>query len=187
MNKFAKSSIAAAAGIVLLLGGAGSLAYWNDSADLADVTVNAGKLELAADETATWSKPAAEAWVPGDKSTYTTTLTLTAEGAQIHGTVAVDSTSYVIPAEFGSDFTVVATQGTGATYKASSSGSAVAATSSELSFAGGVFTFKKPGVYTIPVTVTANFAFKDTAAQNNSMSKSVDLTGLKFVATQTQP
>ena len=32
MNKLVKGSIAGAAGIILLMGGAGSLAYWNDSA-----------------------------------------------------------------------------------------------------------------------------------------------------------
>src|SRR5699024_1312147 len=49
MNKFAKGSVAAGAGLVLLLGGAGTLAYWNDSAELANGSIHAVNLKLEAD------------------------------------------------------------------------------------------------------------------------------------------
>jgi alternate signal-mediated exported protein len=46
MNKLVKGSIAGAAGIALLLGGAGTLALWNDSADIEDTTVSSGTLTI---------------------------------------------------------------------------------------------------------------------------------------------
>ena len=48
MNKNVKGSLAAAAAAVLLLGGAGSLAFWNDSQTVAGTTINAGELKLDA-------------------------------------------------------------------------------------------------------------------------------------------
>ena len=47
MNKFVKGSVAAGAGMVLLLGGAGSLAYWNTSTDLGASAINAGSLDIS--------------------------------------------------------------------------------------------------------------------------------------------
>ena len=55
MNKFAKGSLAAGAGLVLLLGGAGTLAYWNDSAELEGGTIEAGSMTFSADTTVTAS------------------------------------------------------------------------------------------------------------------------------------
>ncbi|MBO9577865.1 MAG: alternate-type signal peptide domain-containing protein [Microbacteriaceae bacterium] len=46
MNKNAKASIAVGAGILLLLGGGGTLAVWNASDDISGGTVNAGTLDL---------------------------------------------------------------------------------------------------------------------------------------------
>ncbi|MGA8845349.1 MAG: alternate-type signal peptide domain-containing protein [Nocardioides sp.] len=48
MNKTAKGSLAAGAAAVLLLGGAGSLAYWSDSAVVDGGQVNSGFLTLDA-------------------------------------------------------------------------------------------------------------------------------------------
>src|SRR5690554_6921931 len=94
MNKLVKGSIAGAAGIALLLGGAGTLAYWNDSATLSGAgTVTAGVLDISVDEAGAWTAEYESATanltsaqmanyriVPGDKLVYTESFTVTATG-----------------------------------------------------------------------------------------------------------
>ncbi|KAB1662503.1 alternate-type signal peptide domain-containing protein [Pseudoclavibacter chungangensis] len=46
MNKLTKGAIAASAALVLLLAGGGTLAYWNDTADLDGANITAGNLQL---------------------------------------------------------------------------------------------------------------------------------------------
>src|SRR5690554_524090 len=54
MNKLVKGSIAGAAGIALLLGGAGTLALWNADIDIDPGTVTAGTLSVAPVGTPGW-------------------------------------------------------------------------------------------------------------------------------------
>lgn len=60
MNKLVKGSIAGAAGIILLMGGAGSLAYWNDSATAGPASgsnsITAGTLTVTAVNAGSWTK-----------------------------------------------------------------------------------------------------------------------------------
>jgi len=79
MNKLVKGSVAAATGIVLLMGGAGSLALWNDSADLTGGTVNSGTLTIASNADGEWDD-ALDFIVPGDTVTYTETFEVVAIG-----------------------------------------------------------------------------------------------------------
>jgi alternate signal-mediated exported protein len=98
MRKTAKGAVAAAAGVVLLLGGAGSLAYWTDSATVDGGAINSGHLQLLTDDT----NPGCSAWtldggdpydpdtslvVPGDTLTESCTFTLSATGDHMQGTV----------------------------------------------------------------------------------------------------
>ena len=98
MKRTAKGAIAASAAAVLLLGGAGSLAYWSDSATVDGGTVNSGHLQLLTDTTNTgcsaWTldggdpfDPATSLLVPGDTLTETCAFTLDAEGDHMEGTV----------------------------------------------------------------------------------------------------
>lgn len=107
MNKVAKGTIAAAAGVILLMGGAGSLAYWNDSANLGGngQTISAGQLDITAVNGGAWTKgfynnagtqvvaPAAVAnlstvrVVPGNRLVYTQTFNLTASGDDLWFTI----------------------------------------------------------------------------------------------------
>lgn len=178
MNKFAKGSLAAGAGLVLLLGGAGTLAYWNDSAELAGGTINAGTLTLKADNDALAKSIAEqpEAWVPGDKHTFSTTLTLATEGENIQGTVMLDTEKLGISGTGADQFTVDMTLGE------------VAKTvdNSRLDFDSktDVITFDGPGTYTIPVDVTVAFPFQ-AGEQNSSKDLSINFEELTFTATQT--
>lgn len=184
MNKFAKGSLAAGAGLVLLLGGAGTLAYWNDSAELEGGTIEAGSMTFSADTTAFVDSTLTE-WVPGDEHTYTTNLSLETSGDNIQGEIVLDEDSIVrtgagaeaIDVTFTVDEAALATPAGGTvTYSA---GDPAVAGDEKLSFDG-------PGTYTIPVTVTVSFPFGD-SADNSSMGASVDLSGATFTATQTDP
>jgi len=61
MNKTIKGSLAAGAAAVLLLGGAGSLAYWTDAADIDGGTITAGTLTLDAGTCGDWTYAAGAA------------------------------------------------------------------------------------------------------------------------------
>ncbi|TPW75459.1 alternate-type signal peptide domain-containing protein [Schumannella soli] len=99
MNKLTKGAIAGAAGIVLLMGGAGSLAYWTGTASLdnAGQTINAGTLTAVK-----VTSPAATGWqvngaaipanyvaVPGDVITYKQDVKITASGSNLKFTLAL--------------------------------------------------------------------------------------------------
>lgn len=95
MNKLVKGSIAGAAGIVLLLGGAGTLAVWNDSANLAAAgSVTSGVLNVEAGTAGSWDQSLALI-VPGDTITYTQVLTLAATGDNLDFTVGSNIASLV--------------------------------------------------------------------------------------------
>jgi len=91
VKKTTKGTIAIAAAITLLLGGAGSLAYWQESASIATQNVSTGQLKVSTG-TGTWAvkKLGATAttpitvgsfkMVPGDTVTYTVPFSTIAEG-----------------------------------------------------------------------------------------------------------
>lgn len=167
MNKLTKSAIAGAAGIALLLGGAGSLAYWNDSATVSSTTINAGSLSVAIDAGASWDNTITE-WVPGDTATYTADLTVVAEGDNIKADLTFDEASIGTgPLASALDITFAAgTLPAGVT-----------------AGAAGTYHIVGAGTYSIPVTVTVSFPFGATV-DNTTQSGSVDLTGVKFQVTQ---
>lgn len=191
MNKFVKGSIAAAAGIVLLLGGVGSLAYWNDSADLDGVAVNAGQLELTA-AGGSWGTDKIDVWVPGDEATYETTLSLKTSGDNIAGRITLDTAALeaavaeqaqqtvtsALPA--GVDAADILDQFTFA-FSANTAGATKPA-GATLTAATDGYAFDGAGTYSIPVTVTVSF---DENANNHAQKAAISLAELPFVATQT--
>ncbi|RII95490.1 alternate-type signal peptide domain-containing protein [Clavibacter michiganensis] len=90
MNKIVSGAVAGAAGIVLLLGGAGSFALWNANATVAASSVSSGNLAISADTAGVWKDitnggskvidPATYRIVPGNVLQYTSALTVTATG-----------------------------------------------------------------------------------------------------------
>jgi len=93
MNKLTKGTIAGAAGIVLLLGGAGTFALWNDSAAISGGTVASGTLSFGAVAPGTWKDISPDVsggtgvpidgtfrTVPGDVLAYTSTVVVNATG-----------------------------------------------------------------------------------------------------------
>lgn len=174
MNKFARATIAAGAATLLLLGGAGSLAYWNDQADLKGGTINTGELSLTASDE-TWV-PEIAAWVPGDASSYTTTLTLVAEGDNIQGEIVLNDDSVQVTPNAAADQFVIE-------FAPVDAGSLPAGITYEA--AGQKFLFDGPDTYEIPVQVKVEFPFIEDAEQNSSQNTVVDLAGVSFTVTQT--
>jgi len=170
MNKFVKGSVAAAAAAVLLLGGAGSLAYWNDGASLAGSSITAGTLTLEAVDGA-WSDEI-DLWVPGDSSTYTATLVLNATGDNIQGEITIDTDTIVFGSQDIADqFDITVEPG---------------ALPAGITDDNGVFVFD--GEFEdveIPVTVTVEFPYDTEDEQNSSKGAAVDLSDIAFTVTQT--
>ncbi len=102
MNKLTKGTIAAGAAVLLLLGTGGTLAYWNDTANIAGQTnITAGRLNVAQNVAPTWkikhttgtetavTNIGAVRIVPGDQLIYSGTYTVTAEGQNLAFTVGL--------------------------------------------------------------------------------------------------
>ncbi|WP_016934462.1 alternate-type signal peptide domain-containing protein [Rhodococcus sp. R1101] len=101
MKKQTKGAIAAGAGAILLLGGLGSLAFWNDQTDGDAGTITSGQLTLGecagggtwtdvGNGGATISDISSFRIVPGDTVRYTCASTLTAQGDNLEATLTAN-------------------------------------------------------------------------------------------------
>lgn len=106
MQNTTKGALAAAAAGVLLLGGAGSLAYWNDSKTVTGGAISSGTLTLTQDAgqiCSAWTldvaggptayTPGVTLVVPGDVITKTCDYTVHATGAHLAADLSMDATS----------------------------------------------------------------------------------------------
>ncbi|QEO14083.1 alternate-type signal peptide domain-containing protein [Agromyces intestinalis] len=101
MKKTTKATIAIGAGVVLLLGGAGTLAYWTDEADFGvDQTITAGTLTVEPVDDGTWTAtfdggeskievpPGSDTRiVPGNTLEFTQTVEIIASGDDLYFTI----------------------------------------------------------------------------------------------------
>ncbi len=93
MNKLTKAAIAGAAGIALLLGGSGSLAYWNSSATVAGANIAAGELSITKVGSATTKYDdgtAISLIVPGDTVIVSQGVEIKATGDNMNATLTID-------------------------------------------------------------------------------------------------
>lgn len=176
MNKLIKGSIAGAAGIALLLGGAGTLAYWNDSATIASAgTVSTGSLKIASTTAGAWTglpsgvNIAAFKMVPGDSVGYSETFTVTAVGDNIKAELAS-----TIPA-LTSGITGINVTPTFTVTKAGSP-------STPVTPVAGKYNLTK-GTYTVVATVGVAMPF-GTAVDNTTQTKTVDLSAATVTVVQ---
>ena len=181
MNKLVKGSLAAAVGVALLMGGAGTLASWNDSAAVAGGTITAGTLSIAVPGTV----PASDGWksgstaisnistfriVPGDTLTYTKTFTVTATGDNLHATAALGSLA-ITAASAGTADTALANLLTkSATFTVNG------ATTTTVNASAGT--------QTIVVTATIAFPSSTTATDNPAKTGAVNLAAFNVTLTQ---
>lgn len=188
MNKLLKGSIAGAAGIALLLGGAGTLAYWNDSTDLDNAgTITAGKLDIVPAAAGT---PEAGKWtaeyngstpapltgtaltnfkiVPGNKLVYTETLTVEAVGTNLSFTLS-DNVAAQIPTTI-----------TGATITPT-----FTVTKGSNPAPVAPLTGLTAGTYTVVATITVDFPFDALTVTSQSGNAPLNLSGTAITVQQT--
>lgn len=195
MNRFAKGAIAGAAGIILLLSGAGSFALWNGTAYGAGGTVQSGTMTIdtVGQTIGTWSVThggvttpnvsiASFRAVPGDTLTFTQTVNVSATGNNLTALLSVDpasvkpsSSNPVAPADAalaaaltsGMTVSLVGTPPAGVT-------------------AAGTNTYQVLGTVgkNVPVTVAVSLPFDPTTAGAIAQGGSVNLSKLAFTLTQ---
>ena len=107
MNKLIKGAVAGAAGVALLLGGAGTFALWNSTATVNVGSVASGTLSIATSGSAVWKNvssdeedggtviPAIGSYqiVPGDTLELTQVVTIDATGNNLAATLSYDDAS----------------------------------------------------------------------------------------------
>jgi len=198
MNKLVKGSIAGAAGIALLLGGAGTFALWNSSATVNAGSLATGQMSITAGAAAgTWADvstladgttpsiiggttftPASHKLVPGDTVTYTKAVTVTATGKNMKARLAYTPTSIVVDPALTSFVTVsIAPVGLPADATATADGST-----------GAYFiTPGTSGTATFNVVITVKFSDTATGVVGQNITNGVNLTGAAFTLTQVRP
>jgi alternate signal-mediated exported protein len=187
MNKLTKGAIASAAGIILLMGGAGTLASWNASSTAgASQAISAGQLAVNTPGTGVWTQgtsttaidPATFKIVPGDTLTYSQTFNLAASGNNLLFTVAATSGALTATSASAADSKLLA-QTTAAASFVVTGGNIAASTSAN--------TYKvtsNSGSNTVTIKMTVSFPYA--AADNLSMLGSVTLGTGAITLTQTQ-
>lgn len=187
MNKIVKASIATTAGVILLLGGAGTFATWNSSAQAQGASIVSGNLVVKAAQAAgTWKANGSPitiadyAVAPGDVLTYTKTMEVDAEGDSLSATLALTDSS-IAPADSSKPADVAL-----ASYLTDSA--VLTASGTGISGTGPTFTVT-PGAgvvdQDVTVTVTITFPYGDVVGgNNNAMNGAVTLDALTVSLTQ---
>lgn len=172
MKKQTKGAVAAGGAAVLLLGGLGSLAYWNDSENVPGGTITAGSLTIGT-VSGTWSDNHSHTnldftsfrMVPGDVLTYTATVPVTANGTNLKAKLYADTAA------------VTGTLAPMVTTTIKSGGSSIIGSGS-----GVAIVVPAPASTTpvnVPVEVTITLPFGSTA-DNTSQNTSLDLAQMKL-------
>jgi alternate signal-mediated exported protein len=180
MQKIVTGAVAGAAGIALLLGGAGSFALWNANASSAASSISSGTLTLTAANDGVWTdltngrsatiNPASVLMVPGNKYQFTQTLNIAATGQDLRANL-----TYANQSIMGDSGLIAATTKTLAV--TSSSTSVVQSTSSDDTF---VVT-PAAGTSAVKVVFTIELPSSATTGQNGT----VNVGALAFTLTQT--
>ena len=182
MNKLLKGAIAGAAGVALLLGGAGTFAMWTDSATVDGGTIVAGNLDVTTDmSSGGWSDADGSidlttfVAVPGDVLTYTKDVEVTATGDNLVATLALGAGAITPSSSAAADSAL-------AGYLTETA--VLSVTGASITGAGPTYTVSEgSGVATVTVTIT--FPKHATAgAENGTMDGSVSLAGLDVTLTQ---
>ena len=175
MNKFAKGAIATGVGVILLAGGGGTLATWNQAQNASMGTVVAGDLNLVpVTGSGKWTNAknqtvnvASYKVVPGEVLTYTQTLDVTLAGDLMAAKLAV--TGAGTDNGFGTNAAVVAT-----TLKNSTSGAVLA---------NDVLRPSNSGL----VTASTTFTFKGTTENRNAAGAKYDFSSVAYTLVQLAP
>lgn len=187
MNKLVKGAVAGAAGIALLLGGAGTFALWNSSIGVGSSTVSTGTLKFGTATGATWRDdsagatttafvPTTDKIVPGDVVSLTQNVTVSASGKNLKASLVYVPGSVTIPADLTGKIVPTLT---------------VTWVSGDSSLTG-TGTVTDPYIITPPANATGTSVFKvkisyafDSAVTGTvGQGESVDLSGATYLLTQ---
>lgn len=96
MDTTLKGALAAGAAAVLLVGGAGTLAFWDDEETVTGTAISSGELKLGEPVCGAWQLNGAGAFttqliVPGDQLTRTCTVDLIAAGENLEADLVLTS------------------------------------------------------------------------------------------------
>lgn len=182
MNKLTKGAIATAAGVILLMGGAGTLASWNSSANAGSAqTISSGSLSVTAGAAGVWKSgatvitPSSFRIVPGDTLTYTQDFNLAASGNNLVFTLAATPGAIAASTSGAADVALA---------------SALSSASTTFSVAGANISQVVPGTYkvvtagTTTVTVTMTITLP-AGSGNNTQLGSVTFGNGAVTVTQT--
>lgn len=186
MNKLLTGAIAGAAGVALLLGGAGTFALWNSSTAVSGGNIVAGNL-LVADSgtTGAWTANgtaitlASFKAVPGDVLSYTKTIAVTATGNNLVATLGLGTASITATSASAADTALASYLTKSAVLSATGTG--IAASGSNYTITAGTAGVSQN------VTVTATITFPKSATagfENNTKLGSVSLDNLTVALTQ---
>ena len=162
MNKMAKGAIATGVGVILLAGGGGTLATWNQASNASMGSVVSGDLNLTAGAgvwtNASGSKINVASYkvVPGDTLTYTQPLTVTLTGDLMVAKLAVTGTG--ADSGFTNNVAVSPTTLRGAANKAVLPATALVPADSGEVIASTTFSFKEATSGRNAANATYNFA-----------------------------
>ncbi|GAB3567342.1 alternate-type signal peptide domain-containing protein [Spelaeicoccus albus] len=181
LSKTAKGAIAAVAAVLLLAGGFGSYALWNDSATLPGGTVNSGELTIATEGDGTWTdlnpvdgqsadwNPATDTIVPGDRIELGQDVVITATGKNLVADLNVDTSGITGDTELQDALEITVTLSkTGSDDVVITPGTPVTITSADA------------GTYSAHVVFELPDSVKGTTAQNES----VDLSQVGYTLSQ---
>ena len=186
MNKLFKGAVAGAAGVALLLGGAGTLATWNSSATVNGGSIVSGNLAVADSGTAgTWTANgsainiASFKAVPGDTLVYTKTMSINAQGNNLVATLALGPASISAASTGAADVAL-------ANYLTKTA--ALTATGTGITGSGTTYTITPAAngiAQNVTVSVTITFPKNATAGfENNTKLGAVTLDNLALTLTQ---
>ena len=182
MNKATKGAIAAGAAAVLLLGGLGSYALWQDTETVTGGEINSGELNFApVAGTANWTEtsvtpnvtlgadPSGFLIVPGDVLEYSTQYTVNWAGDNLRASITADFTNVAGDADLAAALDTEVSVNGGTSLP---NGSAV-----DLPLT------TSPQTITVAVTITFDQTTADLIAQNES----VDLNAFTLTLDQVRP
>ena len=164
MNKLTKGAIATAAGIALLLGGAGTFALWNGQTTIAGGTT---------------FDPATQTIVPGDVLTLTQQVILSTTGKNLKATFTYDPTSITTDPALAALLTTSLT-----------ASPVVAPGSATLTAAGANTYTVTPGTAattTVNVVFTVTFDQTTSGTVGQNLANALALTSLSYTLTQVRP
>lgn len=179
MNRIVTGAIAGAAAVLLLLGGAGTFALWNSSANAHAASISSGTLSLASAGAGTWTDttngrsttvdPSKILMVPGNSYTFTQPLTVTATGTDLKAELTYTDSSIT---------------GDAGLLAATVRGLQVSSPSANITTSSKANTFvvaPSATTSTVNVVFTISLPQSATTGQNGTL----DLSGLTFTLTQT--